>query len=145
MAVVRWNPFREFDELWNRYNMAQESLGGRESLATQDWRPAVDIRETDKAYEIDVEIPAIDISQVDVSVKDRVLTVSGERRDERSEGEGVKAHRVERFYGRFSRSFALPEDADEEAVSARAENGVLYLTVPKREKPQSRTIEVKVA
>ena len=79
---------------------------------------------------------------VNVTVKDGVLVVAGERKQEK-ETEG-KVHRVERRYGRFTRSFRLPENVDEAKVDARAEAGVLYLRVPKREEVKPRAIEVKV-
>jgi len=101
----------------------------------------VDISETDKDYRIEVEIPAIAPENVDVSVRDGVLTVSGERRSESESGQG-KRHRVERRWGRFSRSFRLPENVDQNAIEARSKDGVLYLTIAKRGEAQPRKIEV---
>lgn len=136
MNMVQWNPWKEFDDLFTR-------LSGPpgESLARSDWLPAADIRESDKAYHIDVELPAVAPEDVDVSVRDGVLTVSGERRSESTSEEG-KVHRVERRWGRFSRSFRLPENVDPDGIEARARDGVLYLTVSKRAEAQPRRIEV---
>ncbi len=136
MSIVRWNPWREFDDFFPRLSAPSESL------ASSEWLPAVDISETDTAYHIDMEIPAIAREDVNVAVKDGVLTVTGERKVEK-ETEG-KQHRIERQYGKFSRSFRLPENVDEGSISAKSKDGVLYVVVSKKEKAQPRQIEVKV-
>ena len=136
MSIVHWNPWREFDDLFTRI-----AAPPGEALARSEWLPAVDITETDKAFRIDVEIPAVPPEDVEVSVKDGVLTVAGERRSESESGDG-KRHRVERRWGKFSRSFRLPENVDENGIEARVKDGVLYLTVAKKAKDQPRRIEV---
>ena len=145
MAIVRWNPAREMDEIFNRYFSGDvgRSFWG-ENLASSDWVPSVDIRETNDEYRIDVELPAVAAEDVKVSVKDGVLAVTGERKYDDTSKDG-KVHRVERRYGRFSRSFRLPEDADESRIDAKAKHGVLHLTLHKREQVKPRAIEVKVA
>ena len=135
MAIVRWNPAREIDELFSRF--------WGESVSNTHWVPSVDIRETADEYRIDVEVPAVAAEDVKVSVKDNVLTVTGERKHEK-ETEG-KVHRLERHYGRFMRSFHMPEDADEDRIEANTKNGVLHLRLKKREAVKPRSIEVKVA
>ena len=141
MSIVQWNPWREFDELFTRV----AGVPG-EPLARGDWLPPVDISETATEYRIDVEIPSVAAEDVDVSFKDGVLTVSGERRSERDgDQDGGKRHRVERRWGRFSRSFRLPENADAERIDARVKDGVLYLAVAKQDKAQPRRIEVNAA
>jgi HSP20 family protein len=104
----------------------------------------VDITETEKEYRIDVEIPAVAVKDVDVSVKDGVLTVSGERNAESESSEG-RRHRVERRWGKFARSFRLPENVDPESIQANARNGVLYLVIAKQEQAGPRRIEVRAA
>jgi HSP20 family protein len=141
MSIVRWNPSREFDEFFNRFVGNRQSPSD-ENLASSDWSPAVDIRETDENFEIDLEIPAIAAADVKVTVKDGVLSVTGERKYEK-EVKG-KVHRVERQYGRFVRSFRLPETADEGRINANAKDGVLYLKVAKRAEVKPRAIEVTV-
>jgi HSP20 family protein len=152
MSIVQWNPWREFDDA--RARLASRERSSRaftrvsgapgEALARSEWLPPVDITETAAEYRIDVEIPAVAAEDVDVSVKDGVLTVSGERRTEETSDDD-KRHRVERRWGRFSRSFRLPENANAEAIDARARDGVLYLVIPKQEKAQPRRIEVNAA
>jgi HSP20 family protein len=140
MSIVRWNPAREMDALFNQLDRGFAGWG--ENMASSDWNPAVDIHETDDDYQIDLELPAVQPADVKVTFKDGVLAVSGERKFEK-ETKG-KVHRVERRYGRFTRSFRLPENADESKISANAKDGVLYLKVAKRAEVKPRAIEVKV-
>ena len=145
MSVVRWNPIREFEGLFGR-GMEHEDY--RHVDRDSPWHPLVDIRETSHSYTIDMEVPAVAPKDIDVNVKDDVLTVSGERKiklvgDGDSE-ERSTTHRVERNYGAFARSFKLPEDANESKISARTENGVLYLELAKREEVLPRNIKVDV-
>lgn len=136
MSIVQWNPWKEFDDVFGRaVRTPSEHLSGSE------WLPAVDITETDAAYQIQLEVPGVPAEEVEVSMKEGVLTVSGERRFE-TETEG-RRHRIERRYGRFSRSFRLPEDVDANDISARAKDGVLSLIVARKEKARPRTIEVQ--
>ena len=141
MSIVRWNPSGDLDEFFGRFaDFARNGWG--ENLASSDWSPAVDIRENEQEFQIDLELPAVAPSDVKVTVKDGVLAVTGERKYEK-ETKG-KVHRVERRYGRFTRSFRLPETADEGHIEASAKDGVLYLKVAKRAEVQPRAIEVNV-
>jgi HSP20 family protein len=117
---------------------------GKEALTVADWIPTVDISETDAEYLIKAELPEIKKEDVKVTVEDGVLTILGERRQEKEE-KGKKYHRVERSYGSFVRSFTLPESVDEGAVKAEYKDGVLNLHLPKTEKVKPKTIDVKVA
>ncbi len=133
MSLVRYSPF---DDLFRTFASTGEPLG------RDEWVPPVDIVETERAYEISLEVPAVPKEAINVSLKDGVLTVSGERSREKAEGE--RLHRVERVYGKFARSFRLPDNIDEEGITARSENGVLHLTVSKHERAKPRQIEVQV-
>lgn len=148
MSIVHWNPWRELDDaralLTQRGRSHPLARSAGEARAPSGWLPAVDISETENAYRIELEIPSVPVEDVNVSVKDGVLTVSGERNGESESGEG-KRHRVERRRGRFSRRFRLPENVDESAIEARARDGVLYLSIAKKEQPQPRRIEVNAA
>jgi HSP20 family protein len=139
MNVVRWNPFREMEAL---LNAVSQDNWGNEQLATQDWRPHVEIRENGTHYTIALDVPAVQAKDIHVAVKDRVLTVSGERKDE-SETKDEKVHRVERRYGRFARSFVLPENANPDEIDANAKDGVLSISIPKRENERPKSIEVR--
>ncbi len=128
MSIVRFNPY----------------FAAERRTAADGWTPVADVWETADAYRIDLEIPSVTAEAVDVSVEDGVLIMNGERnRVERAEGE--RNHRLERRTGTFSRRFKLPEDADAEAISARVANGVLEVTVNKREEKKPRRIEVIAA
>ncbi len=103
----------------------------------------MDIEETDKNYMIRAELPGLDKDKVKVSVEDGVLMLSGERNLERKV-EGKTFHRVERSHGTFSRSFTLPEDADAKKVNANYRDGLLEVSVTKREDGKPKAIEVRV-
>jgi len=116
-------------------------FGGR-GANTQPFQVAVDIREENDAYFVDAEVPGLAAKDVQVDVEKNVLTIRGERKVEKEEGEG-KYKRIERRYGSFSRSFTLPETVDADNISADLKDGVLALRLPKKEAPSPRTIAVK--
>ncbi len=134
--VTRWNPFREFDDSF-RAGLAPVTAGDQAT-----WLPSVDIVESDTEFRLHLEIPAVAAGAVKVSVEENVLTLSGERSFEAEEG--TKHHRRERRFGRFSRSFRLPDTVDPDSIEASAKDGVLTLAVAKRVQPEPRKIEVKV-
>ncbi|MCD6059766.1 MAG: Molecular chaperone (small heat shock protein) [Moraxellaceae bacterium] len=152
MAQTRWNPFREMEEILDRYTRAMgghsqlpATSGDREALSRPDWMPAVDILERKDRYVLKVELPEVKKEDVKVAVDNGVLTISGERHMEvDDEDQGSQHRRVERLYGSFSRSFTLPEEADENGIDASYKDGMLTLSIPKIAKPEPRAIEVKV-
>jgi len=117
---------------------------GKENLTVADWMPVVDISESDGEYLIKAELPEVKKEDVKVTVEDGVLTIQGERRQEKEE-KGKRYHRVERSYGSFVRSFTLPESVDEGGVKAEYKDGVLNLHLPKSEKVKPKAIDVKVS
>ncbi len=139
MNVVRWSPFREFDGLFRALDRPVPAV------RRADWLPLVDIRETESEYQIDVEVPAVASEDLSVAIREGVLTVSGERKEESSSEAEGKVHRVERRYGKFVRNFQLPEDADAEAIEAESRDGVLYLKIAKRAEAEARRIDIKSA
>ncbi|MCR4290238.1 MAG: Hsp20/alpha crystallin family protein [Candidatus Scalindua sp.] len=145
MALVKWNPWREIEDVFDRYNreVGLPRSGGQDALRTGDWSPRVDIVENDSEFIIKVEIPEVKKEDVKVSVDNGVLTLQGERKHEKEE-KGKKFHRVERYYGSFTRSFTLPENVDESKVKATFKDGMLNLQVPKTEKAKPKAIEVKI-
>jgi len=148
MTLVRWDPFRELEDMSERLNRVftrspLRTTGGKEHLTVADWIPTVDISETEGEYLIKAELPEVKKEDVKVTVEDGVLTLQGERRQEKEE-KGRKYHRVERSYGSFVRSFTLPESVDESGVKAEFKDGVLNLHLPKTEKVKPKAIEVKV-
>jgi HSP20 family protein len=112
--------------------------------AAPTWVPAVDVEEGDDAVRLAVEVPGVDPNALDVTVDDRVLTVSGERPLARAD-RGRTAYRLERRYGRFARRIALPKTVDPDRIRAHYEHGVLFLEVPKRPEAQLRRIAITTA
>jgi len=145
MALVRQDAWRDFEDMFNRYAKAVEQprAGSQEVIATGDWAPRVDIAETDKAFQIKAEIPDVNKEDVKVTVYNGVLTIQGERKQEKEE-KGKKFHRVERNYGCFTRSFTLPDNVDETKISASFKDGMLNLQIQKTEEVKPKSIEVKV-
>ena len=146
-ALMRWDPFRELEEVSDRLNRMfarpATRTNGKETMTVADWAPTVDISETDGEYQIKAEIPDVKKEDVKVTVEDGVLTIQGERKQEKEE-KGKRYHRIERSYGSFVRSFSLPDVIDEEKVKAEFKDGVLSLYLPKSEKAKPKAIEVKV-
>ena len=148
MNLVRWDPFRELEDMSDRLNRmfgrpAARPESGKEAMTVADWIPAVDISETDAEYLIKAELPEIKKEDVKVTVQHGVLTIHGERKHEKEE-KGKKYHRVERSYGSFTRSFTLPDEVDETKVRAEFKDGMLHLHLPKSEKAKPKAIDVKL-
>jgi len=149
MNVVRWNPLQELEDISDRLNRvfsrnAGRGSNGRETMMVAEWFPSVDISETHEAFHLAIELPEVKREEVKVSLEGGVLTILGERKSNLEE-KGHKIHRVERSYGRFVRSFSLPNVVDETKVTAEFKDGVLHVNLPKLEKAQPKAIEVKVA
>lgn len=146
-ALMRWDPFRELEEMSDRLNRMVTRPGtrtnGKESLTVADWMPTVDISETAGEYVIQAELPEVKKDDVKVTLEEGVLTIQGQRRQEKDE-KTTKYHRIERSYGTFVRSFSLPDQVNESGVKAEFKDGVLNLHIPKSEKAKPRAIEVKV-
>jgi HSP20 family protein len=142
MALVKWEPLREIEDLFDRYT---SKLGwpalNREAFSTTEWAPRVDIAETDEAFTIKAELPEVRKEDIKVNVENGELCLSGERKQEKEE-KGTKFHRIERHYGSFMRSFTLPANVDASNVKAEFKDGMLNLTLPKTAK--AKTSEVKV-
>ena len=136
-----------WDEMFNMRNEFDRILNRRDDAeVTSAWCPVVDVAESEEALVLQAELPGITPEQVDVSVESGVLTISGEKKHEREEGEeGSEYHLLERRYGRFERSFSLPRTVDPEKVDATFSNGVLTVTLPKVEAAKPRKIAVKVS
>ena len=151
MALIRWDPSRELEELAARLErvvgrpaLPRPSEGGKETLTVPDWVPAVDIAETPEEYLIKVELPEIKKEDVKVTVENGVLRIGGERKQEKEE-RTKKFHRIERSYGNFVRTFTMPENVDETKVLADFKDGLLTLHLTKSEKARQKAIEVKVS
>jgi HSP20 family protein len=132
MALVRWDPIRELDSLQGDMNrLFDRFFEGRPANGTgRRWIPAMDLVETDDHLVLRGDLPGMTEDDIDIEIKDSVLTVFGERKAENEEkGEGY--HRVERAFGSFSRSLTLPQGVDTDQVEANFDKGVLEVRIPK--------------
>jgi HSP20 family protein len=147
MRVIKWEPFRDMDDVFDRFfaeSMRRWPRVPAEGRAAQDWAPAADVSETEAEYLIKADLPEVRKEDVSVTVQDGVLTLAGERRQEKRV-ESEKLHRVERVFGSFARRFALPENADEQGITAESRDGVILIRIPKVKvaQPQPRQITIQ--
>ena len=149
MNLVKWDPFLELEDVSKHLNRIFGRTPARiepdrELLTMADWTPSVDITETDTAYMIKGEIPGVDKENVKVTIEDGMVTISGERKQEKEEKD-KKFHRIERSYGSFMRSFRLPDNVDESAVKAEFKDGMINVTLPKSGKTKAKLINVAIS
>ena len=138
MAITRYgNSVDPFDRMFDA--LLGGSGGSRSTLMRA---PETDVVETEREIRVMVEMPGLKRDNIDIDIENNVLTIRGEKREERQEGEEGKYHIAERRYGTFTRSFVLPRDVDSEDIQARFEDGVLNVTIPKSERARRRRIEV---
>lgn len=146
MSIVRYDPFRDIRNLQEEVNrLFSNNLShgfGDEGIARGAWNPSVDIYENKDQIVLETELPGMNREDFDVAIENNVITVRGERRFEKKD-EADNYHRVERSYGSFSRSFTLPQIVSAEGATAEYRNGVLRVTLPKREEVKARRIEIK--
>ena len=152
-ALSSWNPLRELEDFQNRIlgafnpGVSQRNGGGDNRLtltSAPEWVPLADIAEDADGYHLTLELPQVKKEDVKVTVENGVLTINGERRFEKEENDGRKWHRLERAYGAFVRSFALPEDSDANSIGAQFKEGMLEIRIAKSESAKPKQIEVKV-
>jgi len=140
MSLVRYEPWGLFSqvsqELGRQFHHAQHYKDASEK--PRNWSPAVDIKESEQAYTLIADVPGVNPENIDVHMEDGVLSLRGERSQD--EQKGYK--HVERAHGRFYRRFTLPDTVDADNISAKFNNGVLEVTIPKQEKLQARKITV---
>ncbi len=136
MAIVRWDPFREMTEFNRVFN---RMLGNR----SEGFIPTIDLVDKGEEFLVQCDLPGVDPNDIEVDVDDNVLSIKGRRERTYKVGDGARFQRVEREYGEFQRSIALPQDIDTERISAQCGNGVLEVHLPKSEQKQPRRIEVQ--
>jgi HSP20 family protein len=146
MTLVKWKPqyagMNDIDRLWSEFFSAPVGCATCEPQTQVQWSPRVDIAETDKQYEIHVELPGLEKSDISLKMEDGLLVLSGERKSETEEKER-RFRRVERLYGRFERSFRLPKEADVEKIEAEFKNGLLMISIAKAAQVAGREIQVR--
>ena len=144
MALVRWEPAREVDTLQNEVNRVFDAFFGNGGSRVRRWVPPMDLVETDEHLVLRADLPGLTTDDVELEVKDGVLTVSGERKAEHEEkSEGF--YRVERTFGRFSRSLTIPDGVDAEEITAEFNDGVLEVRIPKPAERQPRRVQINAA
>jgi HSP20 family protein len=141
VSIVRFDPFRDITSFRNDLNRLFAGTLGGTTTGTQTWAPAVDVFETKDAVTLKAELPGLSVEDVSVEVDDNILTISGERvlKDKVEDGH---YYRLERSYGRFSRSLTLPQGIKADEVAATFLDGVLEVTVPKADEVKPRKVAI---
>lgn len=138
MTLVKHNPYRSLGTL---ADTVDRFFGDHETRLSNDWMPAVDITETENEYRFVAEVPGLEKNDIKLSLENNVLSINGEKKNELKQ-EGRDYHRVERSYGKFERSFRLPREVKSDSISAKYDNGLLTVTVPKAEEAKPREISI---
>src|SRR5438552_8235331 len=144
MSIIRYDPFRDLRALQDEVNRLFTGNMARfddEGIARGSWSPSVDIYENKDQIVLEAELPGMKQEDFDLTIENNVITLRGERRFEKFD-DADNYHRVERSYGAFTRSFTLPQTVSAEGATAEYQNGVLRVTLPKREETKSRRIEI---
>lgn len=144
-SLTRWNPVTRspwlgrdpFVQFMDNFFQGEAS----QEVSNRSWSPAVDIRETEEAFLVHAELPGLSKDDVEITLENNILKLTGERRFEK-DVEEKEYHRVERAYGAFTRAFSLPSRVDSTGVSASFADGVLTITVPKVEEAKPRRIDI---
>jgi HSP20 family protein len=148
MTLTKWDPFKDLLSLQDRMNrLFDESVRnvkpGDEALSSAIWSPAVDIYETDDEVVVKAELPEVNQKDIDIQIENNTLILRGERKLNK-ETKKENFHRIERAYGTFSRSFTLPGTIDQEKISADYKDGILKISMPKREDTRPKQIKVAI-
>lgn len=145
---MKYDPFRELrglqDEMNRLFNLGVSRSGNGEDIVRGAWSPSVDIFENQDKIVLEAELAGMNPEEVDISIENNIITLKGERKFEKTEDKD-NYHRVERSYGSFVRSFTLPRTVVGDEAEANFENGILKVTLPKREEAKARKIEIKGA
>ena len=145
--IAPWRPLRELDKMRREMDRLWESVfEGRSHRKAEDsaqWLPSLDVAETKNDIVVKVEIPGIDPKEIDISLANDVLTIKGEKKQEREKKE-ENYHVVERSYGSFTRSLRLPGEVQSDKITASYKNGILKATFPKSEEAKKKEIKIKV-
>ena len=147
MTIVRWDPFRNMNTLQERINRIFDETASRtnydDEVSKCDWRPIVDIFDSENAIIINAELPGVTREDITLDVKENILTIKGERRiDEEVRNENY--YRKERCFGSFERAFTLPSAVDPGKITANFKDGVLKVEIPKPEEKKPKQIKINV-
>jgi HSP20 family protein len=142
-GLTKWDKLPVFSSFQDEMNRVLDNFFNRESSYGADWKPVVDVAETENDIVVKAEIPGIDPKDIDISITGDKLTLKGEKKEEK-ENTGKCFHRVESSYGSFKRVITLPASVDVDKVTAEGKNGLLEITLPKKEESKAKKINVKV-
>ncbi len=144
--IVPWRPFREFERMRREMDRLWDSFFERRPARVEEvseWFPSLDVSETKNEYVVKAELPGIDPKDIDISLANDLLTIKGEKKQEKEEKE-ENYHLIERSYGSFTRSIQLPGQVQSDKINASYKNGVLKVTLPKTEEAKKKEIKIKV-
>ncbi len=146
MPVIKYNPFNaELEDFPTGLRLLHDSVNRLFSEpAARPWSPSVDIYETENELVVKADLPEVDPKNVGIQLENGTLTLKGERKFEQEKNGQKGFHRIERSYGSFVRAFSLPDTVDGEKVKADYKNGVLTITLPKKEVAKPKTINIEV-
>jgi HSP20 family protein len=140
--VQRWDPFDDIDDLFKGFLLRPMRMEPGEATG-QPVRIRIDVKEDDKSYMVHAELPGVRKEDINVSIDGNQVSIGAEVKREKEEKQGEKVLRTERYYGKVYRAFALAQDVDQDGASARYENGVLELTLPKKQANAQRRLNVQ--
>jgi len=144
--LTPWRPFGELSTLRREMDRLWENFFGERPLTRmweREWAPSLDMSESKDNFVVKAEVPGIDAKDIDISLTGDVLTIRGEKKQEKEERE-EDYHLVERSYGSFSRSVRLPAEVESNKIKASYKNGILNITLPKSEKVKAKEVKIKV-
>jgi HSP20 family protein len=144
MPIAKYDPFADLENFPSGLRLFQDTVSRLLEPTSRPWAPPVDILETENELILKADLPDVDQKDIDIQMENGTLTLKGERRFEKKEGKHGY-HRIERSYGSFVRYFTLPETVDAERVRADYKNGVLSITLPKKEVAKPRSVKVEVS
>lgn len=142
MLLTKYDPFNEFKDFDKRFNSLLREFEGRET-SLSGFTPIVNTREGEFAYHVDADLPGVKKEDIKINVKGNIITISGERRHKKEVNE-KDYHRVESSFGKFERSFTLPDGADVENITASNDDGVLEVVIPKLKSETTKVKNIKV-
>lgn len=144
--IVPWRPFRELDRIRREVDRLWDSFFEKRPARVEEvseWFPSLDVSETDSEYIVKVEVPGIDPKDINISLMNNLLTIKGEKKQEKEEKE-ENYHLLERSYGSFTRSIRIPSQIQNDHINASYKNGVLKIILPKTEEAKKKEIKIKV-
>ncbi|WP_373031118.1 Hsp20/alpha crystallin family protein [Sulfurovum sp.] len=147
MYLTKYSPSKELQEFRNGFkhfdSFLDNFIENRGSLLKTDFNPSVNTREGEHAYHVEVDLPGVKKEDIDVDVKDNIVTISGERKTKKEVKE-EDYYKVESSYGKFERSFTLPENVDVENIHAESQDGVLEVVIPKLAKAENKSKKIEI-